>query len=348
MSLTRIIKSQARAALAGFRGRAAVILVVAGILRMGINLLDAAVFRMLGYDVQMRFFAGGLRYAQSFVRDPWALGVCLAACLARLIILVPLGIGIINWYLELTDRRARPVSHIFWPYENRVCLRSIGLRIALLLRLVVYGALILWAPVVGTVAGIGLLTPGGMAAVSDFTVGAAVLAVGLPMSVLLWAFMGRYDLAPMLLCQKYRMTVRQALRTSVRMTQGYRWQLLGFKLTFLWWFVPAALLGGASLWMSGRWGWELLLMLAVFLLFIYSAVAFLVAFPYYRMSHTMLCRYLYEAGQRAENFCREKSGEKAPEGSLRQEEQDPLSSPIVVPEDLSKGEDKENDPKYYL
>lgn len=351
MSLTKIIKSQARAALSGFRGRAVAILAVTVLLQWGANLLDAAVFRFLGYDVQLNFTSGSLSYAQSFVQDPLAITVCVATCFVRIILLVPLGLGAVNWYLELTDRRAQPVSYLFWPYESKAYFRSIGLWLNLLVKFLVYGALIWWAPTFCLAFGAEFLLPGGLMGMNDLAVGAMILTASLPFLVLLWTFMGRYDLARVLLCQKYRMTVRQAVRTSVRMMRGNKWLLLRFKLSFFWWYLPAAVLLGGSLWMMDRRGWEGMFLLAFLAFCIYSIAAVLVAVPYYRMSHTMICRYLYEAGTREESGPPQsgtpvETGSDAPETA--EKETDPLGSPIIVPQEPPVAKEERNDSKYYL
>ena len=348
MSLTKIVKSQARRALSGFRGRAAAILMVVLLLWLGLNLADAAAFRLLGYDVRISG-RGGFVWAANFVHDPMVPVVCGMACLARLLLLVPMSLGIVNWHLELTDRRALPVSGLFWPYESRIYFRSIGLKISLLARFLVYGALIWWAPAIAMALAADFLLPGGIWEMGPQTY-MAVAAASVPFLILLWAFMGRYDVARVLLCDKYRMTVGQALRTSVRVMKGNKWLLLRFKLSFLWWWVPEVLLVSGYIWISGQRGVRIFLPLAALACVVYAIAVGLTVIPYYRMSHTMLCRYFYEAALLEEDRCA--GGSTAAEDEQCQEEpcrhENPLDRPIVTPGRREGGEEKQNDQKYYL
>lgn len=69
-------------------------------------------------------------------------------------------------------------------------------------------------------------------------IGSVLMLVALPFT---WWFGARYMAANLLLCDRYYYTVKEATRLSVALTRGRRWQIVGFYLSFLPWYLLCCL-----------------------------------------------------------------------------------------------------------
>ena len=322
MTLRKMIKTEAKASLRGRWGRAILCLAVVAAVELCIHLVDAAAMALLGYDFQWRWGAMGFSYGRQFFTIP-ALGVTAAAAIIWLLLAAPLWTGRRNWLLELTDRRAHPVSHIFWPYEGRTWLRSAGLEIfikvstgvAAVILAVIPGALLLLGTGNLPLEGMGTLPP---LLANILTIAGGIL--GIVAALLLWTWWQRFTIARILLCEKYNLSLGQALGLSKRYMKGHRWEMVRFDLSFLPWTFPSLavlLLTGILQRSIGQYWFYphflygpglVLFMVVTLLVLLYLA-------PYYGMARVMYARYLYECGRWEEG-----NSAPAPEQPARQEE----------------------------
>lgn len=231
MGLERRIKRRAREALKGHLPGAAALFLLWALAWGLVDLGDRVTFRLLG--LQFGWSAGEGRV------HPAAFFATLAALLLRLVLLTPLRAGAVTWFDGLGNRRQRPLHTLFWPYGNRVWLRSLGVRlyagavtgaVALLPLAVLFGGL--WLAKNRLAA----LTPEGRAltaALAGTAAGGWLLAA--------WTYGKRFSVANFLLGPDHGCSAREAIALSVRCTRGYRWRLVWMDFTFLPWLAACLL-----------------------------------------------------------------------------------------------------------
>ena len=122
MTVQRKIKRRAREALRGSVRRASLLLFLWLLAWQAVDLGDRVSFHLLGRQL-------GWGGAGEWVFHPAALGATAAALGVRLLLLAPLQAGAVTWFDGLMARRDRPLGTLFWPYSNRVWLRSLGVRL---------------------------------------------------------------------------------------------------------------------------------------------------------------------------------------------------------------------------
>lgn len=231
MGLEKKIKRRARQALRGRLSGAVALFLLWVLAWTAIDLADRASFRLLELRLDWRPENGALR--------PEALLATLAALGARLVLLTPLRAGAVTWFDGLVNRRQRPLKTLFWPYGNRVWLRSLGVR---LYTGAVTGAVAL-LPLAALAGGLWLLrgrlaalTPERralIAALSGTAAGGWLLAA--------WTFGKRFSAANFLLGPDYGCTAKEAVDLSIRCTRGHRWRLVWMDITFFPWFAACLL-----------------------------------------------------------------------------------------------------------
>lgn len=226
MRLHRELKRRARKALRGRRAAAAALLLLWLFTWLMVDLGDRAAFYLLSRRLSPP--DGALPPLH-----PAALTATAAALALRLVLLIPLWAGAVTWFDGLTARRPRPVTTLFWPYGNRVWLRSLGVR---LYAWMVTGAVAL-LPLGALGAALWLLrellmalTPEGRALAAAL---AGVGAAAWLMTAL--AYGKRFAMAGLLLGPDYGCTAREAVALSARCTWGHRWRMVWMDLTFLPW-----------------------------------------------------------------------------------------------------------------
>ncbi|MEG1389986.1 MAG: DUF975 family protein [Angelakisella sp.] len=291
MKLRRIMKREAQSALTGNRGSAVVLIIICFIVSMIINLVDAAALQLLGYEFTMSTL-DTFTYSSNFFYSIPAMTVSIITWLVRLVLVVPLGYGVLNWHLELTDRRKQGVLSIFWPYESKAAFRGVLLSLNIAIKTLLAAMLLLVLPVVVLLAGdmAGLNAPLSMTLVYS---GIVLMVVAV---ALLWAFCQRFAIAPILICEKYQLTVHQAIKQSVQFTKGHRWELVRFELSFLPWMLP--LLGAGGM-LSFSLAFDTRSIMPLVWMWVFGLVAiatYLLVAPYYTMARVMYARYLYEYG----------------------------------------------------
>lgn len=215
-----------------------------------------------------------------------------------IVFIAPLSLGEMRWFYRLVHGERKPVSEVFHFFES---LRRFGR--ALWYNVNIYVRTLLWSFVF-------FIVPGGILGVSIYFLSeeqemarssSAIASTGIFLSVVLMllaavfyaACVNRYAIAPYLLAEDDEITVRKAIKESIKYTKGFRFSLFWFEMSYI--------------------GWFLLCMLALPLL--------LYVTPYYNTAFAMYARYIVEKNRyarpdwAAENVTREfvaANGEQQP------------------------------------
>lgn len=232
MTVQRKIKRRAREALRGSVPRATLLLFLWLLAWQAVDLGDRVSFHLLGRQL-------GWGGAGEWVFHPAALGATAAALGVRLLLLTPLQAGAVTWFDGLMARRDRPLGTLFWPYGNRVWLRSLGVR---LYAGAATGAVAL-LPLAGLGSAVWLLRHW-LAALSPEHRALAAALTGV--AAALWllaaaAYAKRFSMAVLLLGPDYGCTAAEAIALSAECTRGYRWRLVWLDLTLLPWLASCLL-----------------------------------------------------------------------------------------------------------
>ena len=188
-----------------------------------------------------------------------------------LLLFAPLILGLTRWFYLLIQEERPVFLDIFYFFENaRRYGRSVWYLVQLCLRAFGWGVVFLSLP--GGLMSIcvrflrieTLSRQAGAAASAG-----VVLALGLflLMALLYAIYLSKYSLAAYLLCESDEISVREAFRTSIQYTRGYRGVKFLFTLSFI--------------------GWYLLLPITFFL-------ALLFVVPYHSAGKAVFARYLVE------------------------------------------------------
>jgi len=234
MKLQRRIKRQARDALRGRLPSAAALFLLWGLAWGLVELGDKASFYLLGR--RLDWLGGG---EAAWAVHPAALGATAAVMAVRLVFLTPLRAGAVTWFDGLANRRQRPLGTLFWPYGNRVWLRSLGVR---LYAGAATGAVAL-VPLAALGGGVWLARDRLAALTPERRALAAALA-GTAAGVWLLAaaaYGKRFSMANFLLGPDYGCSAAEAIDLSSRCTWGHRWRLVWMDLTFLPWLASCLL-----------------------------------------------------------------------------------------------------------
>lgn len=244
MGLFRILKRNARQALRGSWGKAALVVLV--------ELLVASIFAAIQQAAITVFVVQPLLSNPTSVPPPdtfGALWLLLSASRTELIIyaafsvlsavfVAPLSLGAMRWYYLLVSGRPAGFTEIFYYFESwRFYSRALWYTVSMNLRFLFWSVLF-FAPV-GGVLGISVyflqagLADRRAALLAAFGVGLSV-ALFVLAAVLFGAFVQRWALVPYLLGEG-ELTVGKAVRESVAATKGARFRLFWFGLSFIGW-----------------------------------------------------------------------------------------------------------------
>ena len=267
MTLNKAIKFNAKKCLKNNWGRAILIFLIMVAVSAVLGALDNAIFSALGcqrVEISIDLLRGG--YAEWLVEGTGAtwyevlLSVLLS--LIQMCIMAPLALGVTNWALELSDGRSNAIGEMFWAFDNAAWYRSVWLRITVLVKTGLFTIAVEAIPTAMITVGMANLWENRSLGVPLVMIGAVLLLVVLPFT---WWFSARYMAASLLLCDRYYYTVKEATRLSVALTKGRRWQIVGFYLSFLPWYLLGCLV-----------------------------LPLLYVVPYVTVASTMMARYLFE------------------------------------------------------
>ena len=252
MSFYAAIKKNAKTALSGRRGGAAAAVLFVLCAFAALTALELFSLRALAPQPSI-YWRSGQAEPTYFLRvffghSPQELIITGLALAAYFALLAPLALGLKRWHYVLVQGerpRLRELLHFFagrhrygravW-HNMQVLLRSLGWGIAFLalpagllsicVRFLLIDAL---TRATRMIASVGIIV---------------ALALLVMMAILYAIYLGRYALSGYLLCESDETTVRQALRTSIRYTRGYRGVKFLFTLSFAGWYllVPVTML----------------------------------------------------------------------------------------------------------
>ncbi len=273
MKLRKQIKLNARRALGGSWGKAICLLLIIFSISLIFSLLQGLTSLLLGIPD----FSDVLTTPQYYLDDVINLSIpsfliAAAFTLFSLIVNSPLSFGIRLWYYRLAGGDSEEVAAVFSFFSGlRLFFKAIWHDISLSVRL------LLWSIPFA-------LLPGGIGTFALFLLynaetartvrlgGFLLLTLACVLSILAGLFFSifskRYLLAPYLIVDNPSISVRQAFRTSIRYTRGYKNELFLFDLSFL--------------------PWALLSVLLLPLLYVV---------PYYNASLALYAKYLVEKGK---------------------------------------------------
>lgn len=274
MTLFQILKANSRRALRGHWPRAilapAIVCVCWGLLAMirqyALTLIVAGgAYSWPGMAMQDVLFS----------RVSLTETVILAVFLCLVILLgIPLFMGVMNWYYQLTKGKAKPFAELFTFFESfRRYHKAIWLFITVFVRSLFWAFAFMVLPSSMLFLSLNLVNLRFGSLFGNLRTSSAIGAMGLTVSVILLVlsvalyaiFMNRYTLSFYLFFEQPEEKITALVRKSIRYSKGYRASMLGFNLSFI--------------------GWFLLCVLVI--------PAFYVI-PYYMAASTMYCYYIIE------------------------------------------------------
>lgn len=268
MTLNKAIKFNAKKCLRNNWVRAILIFVIIAAVSAVLGALDNAIFSAFGFhrvEISIDLLQGG--YMEWWLAEgadvTWyevALSILLS--LVRLCIMAPLTLGAANWALELSDGRSNSIGELFWAFDNAAWYRSVWMSITVAVKTGLFAIAVEAIPTVMMAIGAANLWENRSLGVPLVVIGSVLMLVALPFT---WWFGARYMAANLLLCDRYYYTVKEATRLSVALTRGRRWQIVGFYLSFLPWYLLCCLV-----------------------------LPLLYVIPYVAVAGTMMARYLFE------------------------------------------------------
>lgn len=270
MSLRKYVKQNARLALGGNWARAVGILMICVSIYVIFSLLRGMTALLAGIPE----FSDLLGTPDLYLDDAptfsaASIAMELGFLLATLAVHAPLSLGVRQWYYTLGGGAPEEVSSVFSFFSGgRLFLRAICLRLSLTVRALLWAAVFFALPVGLCIAAVSLLGRG------SASFGVLLLLLGGMLLLLTAVFylvhLGRYFLAPYLIARDPGMTVRRAVRCSVREMRGGRTEIFLLGLSF----IP----------------WALLCVLLLPLLYVG---------PYYGAARALYARYFIERAQHA-------------------------------------------------
>lgn len=283
MGLFSMLKKNAKLALKGNYGRAILIL----LLIFGVTIL-ITILEQIAFTV---FIKGPSLYEiiEEFVDDPaYALPELLdyykiesiivgITSVISLLFVTPLSLGAMRWFFRLVHGERMQIVELFHYFET---LRGFGR--SLWYNVNIYVRCLLWSipffTVPSAILGISVYFLSGGEEISRSS--SAIASTGIFLASVLMllasafyaACISRYALVPYLIAENDDLTVRKAIRESVRYTRGFRFSIFWFELSFIGWMLLSIFV------------WPLLLYVM----------------PYYYTAFAMYARYIIEKNRYCE------------------------------------------------
>lgn len=227
MSLRKQVKQNAKKCLCNNWGKAISIV----LLSTAIYLLFTIIEMIANLLLRLPAFA-----SQQSLSGAWMVSylITLLMAVGSFILIIPLRLGITNWYLNLSNGESDDILGIFSFFAKRkMFLRSLWLAIQIGVRVLLYSILYLIVPTAGVLFSIRVLNS---SLTGSAFIGSMTLVFSAALFVLLFCFLllrvQRYFLARYYLLDQ-QTPVRKAIRASIHATRGIRDEILLFKLSFL-------------------------------------------------------------------------------------------------------------------
>lgn len=320
MTLRKAIKFNAKKCLKNNWGRAILILVILTAVNLVLGALDNAIFSAMGFErvkIDWDILRETIYRFDAQEISPAAVALSLLLSLIRLCIMAPLALGAVNWALELSDGRSNSIGELFWAFDNAAWYRSVWMRITVAVKTGLFSFALEAIPTVMVTVGRINLMENRPAGVTLILIGGVLAVAAAP--VTMW-FGARYFAVDLLLCDRYYYTVREATKLSVEMTKGHRWQIVGFYLSFIPWYLLCCLI-----------------------------VPLFYVVPYVAVASTMLARYYFEDYLLGQNKLDVSDPDKliiddvAPEDYRRAREEQGMDIPPVAEEPAPATEPEQED-----
>ena len=164
------------------------------------------------------------------------------ATLLQLLLIFPLSLGVIRWYFRIVYGGNPSITEAFHFFETpKAYGRAVWYDISIGIRSMLWAVLFYALP--SAVIGLSVY----YLSIGDESLRLQRMAAtaGVFFSVLMFltatllygAFINRYALAPYLIGADDEMTVGKAIKTSIQYTNGFKFSLMWFSLSFLGWFL---------------------------------------------------------------------------------------------------------------
>ncbi len=298
MRLSRLIKRDSKLLLTNNYGKGVLIVLIISLINFIINFVDKLAFNLCGYDL-IRLSEDIYNYSQELFTSPIPFIISFVGLVIKMLLIVPILIGTLNFYLNITDKQNVSVSDIFSPYESKLFGKSILISLNLGIKRLFISLLFVAIPI--SVISVGVFTSSKdemhpLFAPMLILVGSFMLLVAL---FLIEVFMQRYALAPILICNKYNYGVHKAVKTSTNYMKYHKGELIGFKLSYIGYLIPFILVN-IMYFFTEETNFALIMLMEV-LVFIVTNLTALFFVPYYLMGTTMYKRYLFELGEHIAN-----------------------------------------------
>lgn len=315
MSLSKLIKQDARKALDGAWIKGAALLLIVLLPGVLLNLVESVMRKLL----DIPFFTdispeSALKFGAGVNLHLVSLMLSLFLSLLLFLLYTPLEQGVYRWYYRRTKGINDSLRDVFFPFEAA---STYGKSLWLYLR--IYFRTTLW----------GILFFSPALAVFYFNIfyrknGAITLSPQMSFLLntilLLWCLLAavftairarRYFLAPYMLAEQPKTNVTVLIRRSCRLMRGNAANVFLFELSFITWLLPLAIalvfyycFNAPGLWMAAG------------LLLVLQFIILLMLYPYMEMSRALYARYILDAQRRyedRENATKEFSQSSAPD-----------------------------------
>ncbi len=335
MRLFSIIKRNSRLALRGNWGRAIILLLLmmgAGMVLSGLQQGAMMIFVPAasatpppGPEASPQDLLGYLSGAVSLAE--WI--IISLHTLLTILLVTPVALGAMRWFYNLVHGKRLPVSDAFYFFESgRRYGRAVWYEINISVRTLLWGLLFFTIP--GCILFFSSWAwqyPNDEMTRTQTAVAGLGVLLGCILTLLACLFYSactmRYSLAAFLLGEDDGLSVRKAIKQSVRYTRGYRFSLVWFGLSYIWWLILAAIILTvvATLPYSGVAA-PLLQLFAGAVLFVLVMFGAFYYWPYYTAGLAMYARFIIEKKQAEAQATLEFSA---------QEDAAPAESPTVDP-----------------
>ncbi len=298
MRLSKLIKRDSKLLLTNNYGKGVLIILIISIINFIINFVDGLAFNLCGYDL-IRLSEDIYNYSQELFTSPIPFIISFVGFIIKMLLIVPIMIGTLNFYLNITDKENVSVSDIFNPYESKLFGKSILMWLNLGIKRLFISLLFVAIPIAVISVGVFISLQADMHplfAPMLIIVGSLVLLVAL---FLIELFMQRYALAPILICNKYSYGVHKAVKTSTNYMKHHKGELIGFKLSYIGYLIPFILVN-IMYFFTEETDFALVMPMKL-LVFVVTTLTALFFVPYYLMGTTMYKRYLFELGEHISN-----------------------------------------------
>lgn len=246
MRLFSILKRNSKLALRGSWGRAIIILlilmgastIISALTQISVEIFTENTFTSVHPSDINDFY----ELADEFRLSMYEWLVMGISVLLSVLLISPLALGQMRWYYNLVHSRSMPLTELFYFFESgKSYVRAIGYEINLGIRTLLWMILFYAPPSV--VFGVSIFFLSGNRELSrtasiTATSGLFVAAVLYVIATIFYAaLICRYALTPYLIADDPDLTVRQAIKLSVKYTKGYRFSLLWFYASYIGWFL---------------------------------------------------------------------------------------------------------------